>query len=171
MRRLLRLGAALALMCGMPIMAADNMQTIGDWSQHASTEADWIATINESGSVLAKSCTDKENCLWLIASDMPCKESDGGSPALVNGAAGALSIESYCVGTLPNLPNKFRMYLTNPDMLDKLARESDEIAFAMATGGSSFRVFRFKTRQFSEALDVLRPRVNRRPLSTKDSKL
>ena len=143
---------------------------LGDWTIDSGAGADYLMTINESGSSLGKQC-DADVCYWIMLASIPCVPSKDGSVALFNTSNGAFSAQIFCEGKASNMTGIYRYGFGTPDTLDTSIAASDQIGIAVAAEGNTFRVFKFATRSLAGAMRELVSRTQKRTPAVKDSTL
>lgn len=128
---------------------------------------------NDSGNLFGKWCDAGEaSCYWLLVTKTMC-EKGSAAPLLINVNSGAMTTTNTCLGERAVGGDKmYRTVLHKPDEIDKIVRENESIAIALALEGGNFRVLRFDLSQGRSALNRWEQLTKTMsPTSTKDKTL
>jgi hypothetical protein len=144
----------------MPLISYAEPTKIGSWQVDVSEDKSYVyaSTTNESGSVFGQFCfVEAKSCVYLVGTDTPCTMGKK-SPSLANTNAGAVVYELLCDEKTNN--NNFRYLFTDFDSIDKLARLTLKVGFAIPLEGDQFKVVRFQLIDAVTALNFMREVVD-----------
>jgi hypothetical protein len=153
--------AAVVAFCLMSSVAWADSQT-GDWVTGTASDGNLFAGVmNESGSMLMKTCNPTTGmCYWILIAATPCNGQT--SPALFNAEAGSSTHTVSCIG--PASGKGLLMYryaIGDPDDIDALIASKTPIGIAVALESGRFQVFRFSMKGGSTAISILTQAMTR----------
>jgi hypothetical protein len=110
--------------------------------------ATYVATVNESSTILGKYCYfDSNTCMWILMNKVSCKEKDS-YPALASVDKQALSIELVCLGNIGD--GLYRYGIRPYEGIDTAITQSKTIGIVSPLADGNFRVNRFELSGMTE---------------------
>jgi len=140
----------------MPTISYSDPIVIKDWAVDVGDEKSFIyaVSMNDSGSLFGQYCFMKSgNCVYVIGLDTSCEKGHKYT-SLANSDIGSAVFELYCDDKIQN--NTYRYYFTDFDAIDKLAKSSKKVGFAIPLEDDQFRVVRFKLNGGDTAISYMR---------------
>ena len=146
-----------ALLLTPALAASADTVTFGRWKAGLSPDknAAYAGNSNDSGSILAKTCsTSKDACMWIVSTDSEC---DNGSqyPFLINSDLSATAMTAKCLGISPT-GKLYRYEITGAETLEGVLLKAKRVGLAFPMQSDQFKVIRFQLDGIEEAVPFVK---------------